>query len=800
MVYPENFEHKIGFDTIREMLDAECVSAMGRELVAEMRFETEAETIEQTVRPLAEYLSMADGGATLSLGILCDLRGELSRIRIEGTTISFDMLPDLKTTLRSASLITSFARNAAMAEYPALAQVLNRVRVDGRMVTELDRLVDDKGVMPDNASPELYAIRRSMEQKRGLINNRIHKILAEAKSAGWTDAQSEATIRNGHTVIPVKASDKRHLRGFIHDESATGQTVYIEPVEIFEADSQMRELEYAEKREMARILAEFTKTLRPHLPELMTLWNALGEVDFLNAKMKLARKTESLVPEFDALPHVDLRQARHPLLQAKLKQQGKEVVPLDLKLDGDNRILIISGPNAGGKSVCLKTVGLLQYMFQCCLAIPVSRNSRCGLFHDIFIDIGDEQSLENDLSTYSSHLLNMKNLLEMADDKTMFLVDEFGSGTEPQLGGSIAEAVVLRLNDKKCFGVVTTHYANLKLLADNHNGFVNGAMLFDTRFMQPLYMLVMGRPGSSFAFEMARKIGLPKDVLDKAADISGKSHLNFEKQIQQIEIEKKEIRKKETELRMADKMLNEVVEKYKTLAADLEQKKRHVIHDANVEARTLIENVNREIEHIIKEIKESQADRETTIRLRKTLDDKKHELEVRARELEDKPRPKEKNETLKVGDFVTIDDMEVAGELTEVSDTDVTVMFDNVRLRTSPDKVTKMKRSEYKKAQKKGIRYFENSVANNLSEKSAHFDLTLDVRGQRAEEALENVAKYLDEAMLLSIKEVSILHGKGNGILRKLIREYLSRQKSVSSFNDATLETGGTGITRVSLR
>ena len=458
--------------------------------------------------------------------------------------------------------------------------------------------------------------------------------------------------------------------------------------------------------------------------------------------------------------------------------------------------MVISGPNAGGKSVCLKTTGLLQYMLQCGLMPPMRVDSKCGLFENLFIDIGDEQSILDDLSTYSSHLINMKALLEQADEKTLFLIDEFGTGTEPQLGGAIAEAILLELNKKQAFGMVTTHYANLKLLADNHEGIINGAMLFDTRFMQPMYIMLTGKPGSSFAFEIAKKIGFPKQILDDAANITGDQHLKFEKQLQQLEVDKKAIHKKEQELRIADQLLTEVVDKYKGLLSELESKKKQYLREAAAEAQELIQKANSQIERTIKEIKEAQAEKTKTKEIRQNLEKTKEEIAQKAKEVAEQKKKEEAEVVLKVGDTVCIDDMQVVGEILAISDTDATILFDSIRLRTSPDKLRKVSRAEARKTQ----RNWQKGIAADLSEKAEHFDLTLDVRGKRAEEALDIVDKYLDEAKLLSIKEVSILHGKGNGILRKLIREKLSHIREIERFCDASLETGGTGITKVYFR
>ena len=669
--------------------------------------------------------------------------------------------------------------------------------MDPIVFSEANRLVDDKGEMPDNASPELAEIRRDIHRKSGGIERRIRQIMSDAKTSGWVDPKAEITIRDGRMVIPVHAGDKRALKGFIHDESATGQTVYIEPSEIVETSNEIKELEYAERREVQRILMQFTNQIRPSLPELLKAWELLGQLDFIRAKALLSQDIGGIKPLIHDEPCFHWIQARHPVLEKKLKTEGKSIVPLDLNLNAQERILVISGPNAGGKSVCLKTTGLIQYMLQCGLCVPMHLDSECGLFESLFIDIGDEQSILDDLSTYSSHLRNMKVLLENANQRSLFLIDEFGTGTEPQLGGAIAEAILLELNRKQVFGIVTTHYANLKLLADNHEGIVNGAMLFDTKFMQPMYIMITGKPGSSFAFEIARKTGFPQRILDEASTITGEQHLKFEQQLQQLEVDKKAIKKKERELQVADTLLSEVVAKYKNLLSELESKKKQYLREAANEAQELIDKANSSIERTIREIKEAQAEKERTKEVRQELRKAKEEIAETAKKATEPKKPKPETETtLKVGDTVCIDEMEIVGELLAISDTDATILFDTVRLRTSPEKLRKVSRAEGRKT----LRRWQSGLADELSEKAEHFDLTLDVRGQRAEAALDSVAKYLDEAKLLSIKEISILHGKGNGILRKLIREYLSHDHEVQSFCDASLETGGSGITRVQLK
>ncbi len=803
MIYPSDFEKKIGFNIVRGRLNELCISEMGKELVEKMSFCTDADEIGTHLRLIQDFHTLMQDGVPFPVRDYNDLREEFKHLSIDGTVISLESMFALKPTLSALSYIFKFFKSESSEKVPFLKALAEGISIDNHIFTEIERLIDDKGEIPDNASAELAEIRRDIRRKQSSIDHRMRKILTEAKSSGWTDSNAEMTIRDGRPVIPVRAADKRALRGFIHDESATGQTVYIEPAEIFETNNEIKELEYAERREINKILLAFTKILRPEIPNLLLSWRLLGLLDFIRAKALLSHEYNCVIPEITDEPMFEWIEARHPLLEQKLKGQGKHITPLDLKLGKDDRILVISGPNAGGKSVCLKTIGLLQYMLQCGLAIPVKIDSKCGIFHDMLIDIGDEQSLENDLSTYSSHLINMKALLEQGNERTLFLIDEFGTGTEPQLGGAIAEAILLKMNEKRSFGVVTTHYANLKLLADSHPGIVNGAMLFDTRYLQPLYVMMIGKPGSSFAFEIAKKIGFPNEILDSAAEISGREHLDFDKQLQQLEIEKKEVRKKQYELKVADQLLDEVVTKYKNQLADIEKNRNKLLKEANKEAQAIIDGANAKIERTIREIKEAQAEKVRTKELREELKEMKQGLQKDAEEISKKLKAEEKEEIaaaeLKVGDMVCINELEVVGELLAISETDVTIQFGDVRLRTTADKLRKISRAQARKAQQNPS-YLRKSIMNDINEKAEKFNLTLDVRGQRGDEAVDNVAKYIDEANLLSVKEVSILHGKGNGILRKLIREYLSKQSCIQSFNDASLETGGAGITRVTLK
>lgn len=805
VIYPTSFEEKTGFTSIRRMLGKNCISQMGFEKASQIAFSADLSLIQISLEQTESMLRLFDTGMPFAVSDFPDLREELHRLRIEGTVIEQEALFAFKLGLKAVDNILSFLKSENSSAFQPLRELATTVFLEKILVKETDRIIDDRGEIPDKASETLASIRQDIRRKQGTIERKIRQILGEAKSSGWADSDVEVTIRNGRMVIPVRAADKRKLKGFVHDESSTGQTVYIEPTEVFDTNNEIRELEYAEKREIQRILAAFSSLLRPMLPVMHEAWDMLGNIDFVHAKALLAKKINATKPIISNKPLINWQVAIHPLLEISLREQKKTVVPLNLHLDEEERILVISGPNAGGKSVCLKTTGLLQYMLQCGLMVPMYPDSECGIFSDIFIDIGDEQSLENDLSTYSSHLLHMAHFLNHAGPSSLFLIDEFGTGTEPQSGGAIAEAVLESLNEKKAIGLITTHYANLKLLADKHRGIINGAMLFDTKKLQPLYQLQTGKPGSSFAFEIARKTGIPASVLDKAAEITGYSQLNFEQQLQQLEIEKREVAKKQAELRVADSLLNEVIEKYKRLLKQLEERKKSMLQDAGREARALIDKANRQIELTIKEIREQQAEKEKTKNLREQLQNLKPVLEKEAGQaaaairIEEEEIQEPSNE-LKPGMFVRIEEMDITGELISINAHEAVIVFNSVKLRTSPEKLSPLNRKEQRREERQQTKRQGSSIADDLNEKATQFKLTIDIRGKRADEALEIIGKYIDEAMLLSIKEISILHGKGNGILRRVVREFLSKTKEVSKYEDASLETGGHGITRVKLK
>ncbi len=655
-----------------------------------------------------------------------DLTSELLRIRIEGTFIEPENLSLLKLSLSSISQIIDFFRKHPEDDFPYLSLLCGEISIDKELIRGIDRIIDEKSQVRDEASAALKKIRKEKRSKLATVEKKIAQNLKLARHSGWTPENAELTLRDGRLVIPILSTHKRKLQGFVHDESATGQTVYLEPADVLETNNEIRELDYAERREIIHILTDFTDSLRPSCGELIRAYNFLGTIDFIRAKAMMAIRINGILPAtLSEKPLIHWREAVHPLLYIAHQRQKKKVVPLSIELDTENRILIISGPNAGGKSVCLKTAGLLQYMFQCGMLPSSKEDSVFGVFRNIFIDIGDEQSLENDLSTYTSKLLNLKFFLEHLDENSLFLIDEFGTGTDPALGGPIAEASLEEMNRKNAFGLVTTHYSNLKLLAGKTPGIANGAMLYDTVKMKPLYLLKIGKPGSSFAFEIARQIGFPSKVLKAAAGKTGTSQLDFDRELQNLEAEKTELIQKSTEIKVADEFLNEMITKYTRLKEELEISQKEILRKAKEEALNILNESNRLIEKTIKEIRESQADKNRTKEVRQEIQELKARIEQDA--------PKEDKKDQKGKKFVPLIPKQSAVTTT---------------------------RGPYQ------------SFYDDLQRKLLHFELTLDLRGKRADEAHALLQKYIDDAILLNIPEVRILHGKGNGVLRQVTRDY----------------------------
>ncbi len=792
------------------MLRELCLSPSGEAYVDRIRFISNYDLLVKLLSQTEEFRQLISMPGNFPSNDYFDLTPELTRIAIEGTYIEQEKLFDLRSSLATINECVKYISKQEPGKFPELRSLINPVNIEPEIVNRIDKIIDNAGKITDSASRELGEIRKKLASKRSSIDRKIKSSLQQAIKSGWVNSDTEVTIRNGRQVIPVPAAYKRQLRGFIHDQSATGQTVYIEPEEIFETNNEIREIEAEERREIIRILKEVSSLIRPEIPALLEAYRILGIIDFIRAKAKFAIKINAIKPELDHEPGIDWNLAVHPLLFLSHQKQKKTVVPLNIKLSREQRILVISGPNAGGKSVCLKTIGLLQYMLQCGLLIPVDDVSKSGIFTSLFIDIGDEQSLENDLSTYSSHLTSMKYFVQNSDSSSLFLIDEFGTGTEPQLGGAIAEAVLEKLNSKETFGVVTTHYSNLKLMAGKENGIVNGAMLFDSKAMQPLYQLSIGKPGSSFAFEIARKIGFPKAILQNAEKKVGKKQLDFDQQLQQLEIDKSEILKEKQKLSDSKEQLSRITEKYHKLNNSLETRKSEIILAAQKDAAQLIESSNKLIENTIKEIRESQADKEKTKLLRADLKVRQKNIisqvpGIKLKKKKEKPAaPSEitfnKKEAITIGDVIKITDQNVMGEVLEINDDEVVIGFNSVRFKTRISRIEKISKEESKNLPKLTVHSKRSDVINDLNDKLATFNLQLDVRGQRGEAAIDLVKHYVDDAILLNIREVRILHGKGFGILRTMIHEYLRTLPEIKQFHDEHIERGGQGITVVILK
>jgi DNA mismatch repair protein MutS2 len=788
---------------------------MGANYVEKIRITSNFDLLNKLLDQVDEFCQILQLEENFPAGDYFDLNPELRRISIPGTFIEQDKLFDLKSSLTTINECLDYIRKLEPEKFTTIQTLAEPVQLDKNIIEQIQNIVDEKGEIKDNASTNLKAIRSKLQSKKSSIDRKINKSLKDAKKSGYVTDDVEITIRSGRLVIPIPAAHKRQIRGFIHDQSATGQTVYVEPEDIFDTNNEIRELESEERREIVKILKDFSDFVRPDIPDLLEAYKFLGLIDFIRAKAKLALRINGIKPKLEDQTSINWEKAIHPLLLISHQKQDKSVVPLDIKLDQENRILVISGPNAGGKSVCLKTIGLLQYMLQCGLLIPIKEKTTTGIFQHLFIDIGDEQSLENDLSTYSSHLMNMKHFALQANAETLFLIDEFGTGTEPQLGGAIAEAILEKLNEKKAFGVITTHYSNLKLLARKGNGIVNGAMLFDSKAMQPLYQLSMGKPGSSFAFEIAKKIGFPKQILKAAEAKTGSKQLDFDQQLQQLEIEKKELEQKQDGIKVADDFLAEMIDKYETLAADLKSKKTEILDKAQKEANELLASSNKLIENTIKEIRESQAEKEKTKKLRKNL---KEEQEKIAQKPQSKPHHKKlkeslnqkgeielvsseiKDATIKVGDMVNIEEQNIIGEALEINDDEIVIGFNSVTFKTQLKNVKKTTRKKSIGSSFQRKRSSFGNIIDSMNDKMTSFKFQLDVRGKRGEEAVEMVRQYIDDAIVLNINEVKILHGKGFGILRSIIHDYLKSVPEVKQFRDEHVERGGQGITIVILK
>ncbi|MDX9882555.1 MAG: Smr/MutS family protein [Prolixibacteraceae bacterium] len=824
-IFPENFEWKIGFDKIREMLKSRCLSDLGREQVDELCFQNLYESIYRNLSLTSEFIRIVRETENFPTSYYFDLRQALHKIRIEGRFLEVVELFDLKRSLETISSIIRFLKNASDENYPWLKELLREVQMFPYVLSRIDAILTKLGTIKDNASPELARIRKELLSKQSGVSKKLHTILRKAQSEGLVDEDATVAVRDGRAVIPVSSALKRKLSGIVHDESATGKTAYIEPAEVVEMNNQIRELEYAEKREIINILIAFSNDIRPYVDELSGAYLFLGKIDFIRAKALLSIEMNAIQPEFENGCRLEWFGAVHPLLQKKLAAEQRAVVPLNIKLDEQKHILLISGPNAGGKSVCLKTVGLLQYMLQCGLLIPLQDGSKTGIFEKLFIDIGDEQSIENDLSTYSSHLLNMKFFVKNANEKTLVLIDEFGTGTEPALGGAIAEAILERLEQLRAFGVITTHYTNLKHFAASSEGIENGAMLYDSNRMQPLFMLQAGKPGSSFAFEIAHKIGLPEEIIEKAGNKVGQEHVDFDKHLRNITRDKRYWEEKRQRIRKVEKILDDQVEKYEGELSEIKKLRKEILQKAKEEAAQILGEANKRIENTIFEIRESQAEKERTKKIRAELESFKEavnqdnlaeneQIDRKIRQLQEKEKrrnqhrpekPKEGKKTVasvpdewQAGDAVRIIGQSGVGEIIELGEKKVVVAFGQLRTTVERTRLERISNNEAKRELKRYNQTLGN-ITKNLSEKRLSFKTEIDIRGQRAEEAIPAIQSFIDSAVMLNFHELRILHGKGNGILKEVVRAYLKSDPVVRSFRDEHVDFGGSGITVVEL-
>lgn len=821
-----NIEQKLGFDRIRQMVAEQCTNALAARMADEMAFMTDYERLSHELKLTEEMRQIVLMESGFPQQDYIDLTPILTHLRVGNTMIPLESLFDLKLSLRTIRECYYFLTAEEHIKYEAMRNVAIEVELGyGGKSSQMNvinsllgKLIDDHGELYGNASPALAEIRRTKARKAAEVDAQVNSTLARAKREGWAPSDAEVTIRDGRPVIPLLTTHRRKIRGLIQDESATRLTAFVEPSEVVELGNDLRELEFDERHEIQRILLAFSDRLRPLLPQLDEAYRFLARIDFLRAKARVAVELNASVPILHKEPHIEWMDARHPILYLQ-KKDG--VVPFSLQLSSHSdslpsspshsqRILIISGPNAGGKSVCLKAVGLIQYMLQCGMPVPLRPTSECGLFGSIFIDIGDQQSIDNDLSTYTSHLQNMKALLAEAREDTLFLLDELGGGTEPRSGCAIAEAVLEELYDKGSYGVVTTHFADLKLLADRMPGVVNGAMLFDTEAMRPLYRLAVGHPGSSFAFEIAESIGFPKEVLDRAGEMVGREQLNFEHQLQQLELDKQEIARQKEELRVADDFLNEVTQKYQRLNDNLQARRHEIISGARREAQQILTDANRTVERTISDIKSAKAEKEATQAARaklaeateqniKAQSELKEQKEKRQHSSDSSFSPDtDKEMPIVVGSIVRIDGEETYGQVVEIKGKKAVVESNSVRMTIPLSRLTGTAKQKIPTDRKPVS--VSRSIYDEMNDKRKSFNPTLDLRGHRAEEAIEMLHRFLDDALLLSEKEVRILHGKGYGILMQIISQELRSMREVRSFHPEKVELGGVGVTIVELR
>lgn len=868
MIYPENFERKIGFNEIRTLLKGRCLSSLGTEWVdKELHFMHDFEQIKQALDEAREYKIFEEQTDEEVETEFFDVREALLRARPERTFLEeldlFNLKRSIASVLSYAKLFTQKVDDEDLSTtdadtennrgqikylYPALGKMACDVAVFPDIIRRIDNILNKYGKVKDTASPELLSLRHQIEITTRGISHSLRSIINEAQTSGYIDRDVTPTLRDGRLVIPVAPALKRKIKGIVHDESATGKTVFIEPSAVVDANNKIRTLRAAERREVIRILQEITIEIRPHIPELISSLHFLAHVDFLRALNAFSNSFGAIVPNIQPKPSISWMRAIHPSLQHSLAKHGGKVVPLDVELRPGQRILLISGPNAGGKSVCLKTVGLLQYMLQCGMPVPAGEDSCPGIFDDIMIDIGDEQSIENDLSTYSSHLQNMKVMMKSANSRSLLLIDEFGGGTEPQIGGAMAQAILKRFIDNLNFGIITTHYQNLKHFAEQTRAVVNGAMLYDSKLMQPLFKLKVGNPGSSFAIEIARKMGIPADVIDYASNLVGKDYVMSDKYVQDIVRNKEYWEAKRRNITLKEQQLESTIARYEREMTDFQLERKRVMADAKAEAKHLIEQSNARIENTIRNIREAQAEKEKTKNLRNELAEFKTQIETDTDEQDRIARkiakiqrrqqrkadggdsakaksaaeqkiaatklrnlsnscnsqssvsPSNNNKVLRTGSYVRIIGQSSIGRIESISGKSARVLFGMLYTQVPVSRLEPCEApKEENTALTQNATFVSKETRDAMYEKRLHFKPEIDIRGMHIDEALTAVSYFIDDAIQLEQSKVRILHGTGTGALRELVRNYLKTVPGVKHFHDEHVQFGGAGITVVDL-
>jgi DNA mismatch repair protein MutS2 len=792
MLYPHDIEYKLGFDKIRELLRKRCSGEQGQRNVDKIRFSSNKELIRKLCRQTGEFMNMIAAGEQLPSLNYPETRDILKKIHVQGVFLEPMEVADMLKSLRLLNDWSAFLKSKSE-EYIEISTLAVNIRVNRNLIKSIESCIDDKGEIRENASPELRKIRAEIHKNENQARKTLDRVMSASRKANMMPDDSSLTVRNGRLVMPVKAEYKRSVQGFVHDASASGNIIFIEPAEVLEINNDLKELSYAAKREVIRILTDLTDAIRDEQENISAGSRFLGVLDLIKSKATLSAEFGSRVPELNKEGKVEWIAATNPVLKMALDKQKRQVIPLAFHLDGHQRILLISGPNAGGKSVCLQTVGLLQYMYQCGLPIPVMEGSTTIIFKDIFIDIGDEQSIEDDLSTYSSHLKSMNHFLNYASKGTLFLIDEFGSGTDPQFGGAIAEAMLEQFVETKGMGVITTHYNNLKKLGDAHPGLVNGRMRFDVKHLEPLYQLEIGKPGSSFALEIAGKIGLSGKLIHEAKKKAGTDAVALDRLLNALEEEKKTYEEQSKKFKSQNETLGKTIENYKELQAEIDLKRKEIINEARQEAKHMIRDTNQRIENLIRRIRENKAEKELTKSLRADL--KKYDEKIKVEKIRNKEEPKVIPGSIESGDLVRIRGQESVGEVISLGKKDAEVVFGDLKSKLKISRLERISKGQARKSDKtfalKGI---------NLVERKANFVSDLDLRGKRAEEALMILSGFMDDSILFGMSSVRIIHGKGDGILRQVMRDELSTYREVQRFHDEHADRGGAGITVVEFK